>query len=105
MIKGSAPTHRFTIPATMLALGIAAVEVTYSQRGNIVLVKRGEQCKLVDNVVEVPLTQEDTLLFSESGALNDVKMQLRIRTNSGTVATSNVMYTRVEPSILEGAMA
>ena len=105
MIKGSAPTHRFTIPTTMLALGIAAVEVTYSQRGNVVLVKRGEQCKLVDNVVEVPLTQEDTLLFSESGALNDVKMQLRIRTNSGTVATSNVMYTRVDPSILEGVMA
>ena len=105
MIKGSAPTHRFTIPATMLALGIAAVEVTYSQHGNIVLVKRGNQCKLVDNVVEVPLTQEDTLLFSESGALNDVKMQLRIRTNSGTVATSNVMYTRVDPSILVGAMA
>ena len=105
MIKGSAPTHRFTIPTTMLALGIAAVEVTYSQHGNVVLVKRGEQCKLVDNVVEVPLTQEDTLLFSESGALNDVKMQLRIRTNSGTVATSNVMYTRVDPSILEGVMA
>lgn len=105
MIKGSAPTHRFTIPAAMVALGIASIEVTYSQRGNIVLVKRGNQCKLVDNVVEVPLTQEDTLLFSESSALNDVKMQLRIRTNSGTVATSNVMYTRVDPSILEGAMA
>lgn len=104
MIKGSAPTHRFTIPTPLLALGIAAIEATYSQRGHVVLVKRGDQCKLVDNVVEVPLTQEDTLLFAESGALNDVKMQLRLRTNGGAVATSNVMYTRVDPSILEGVM-
>lgn len=104
MIRGSAPTHRFTIPANMLVMGIAAAEVTYSQRGNVVLVKSNDQCKLIDNVLEVSLTQEDTLLFAESGALNDVKMQLRLRTNSGTVATSNVMYTRVDPSILEGAM-
>lgn len=105
MIRGSAPTHRFTIPANMLVMPITAAEVTYSQRGNIVLVKSIDQCKLIDNVLEVPLTQEDTLLFAESGALNDVKMQLRLKTNSGTVATSNVMYTRVDPSILEGAMA
>lgn len=104
MVKGSSATHTFTLPSEMTSSGLQKVEVFYSQHGEILLVKRESDCYLDGNKLTVPLKQEDTLSFQPSGGLADLKIQIRIKTNTGKVLVSNMIYDRVEPSIVEGTI-
>ena len=83
MIKGTTPTHIFTIPFDTSVLD--KVKITYAQNDAIVLTKTTENCALEENKISVTLTQEDTFAFDHKKA---VEIQLRVLTKNGEVLTS-----------------
>ena len=86
MIQGTTPTHQFTIP--MDASSVQKVRVTYAQKDDVLLVKEGEECRMTGNVIEVKLTQEETLLFNE---FSHVQIQVRVLTTDGEALASDLI--------------
>lgn len=86
MIQGTTPTHQFTIP--MDAAVIQTVRVAYAQKDKVLLVKEGDDCRVEGNVVEVKLTQEETLLFDE---FSSVQIQVRVLTTAGDALASDLI--------------
>ena len=85
MIQGTTPTHRFTIPLD--AADVQRVRVTYAQSHKVLLVKEDE-CRVEGNVIEVKLTQEDTLLFD---GFSPVQVQVRVLTTGGDALASDLI--------------
>ena len=83
---GSTPTHTFTIPYDTSLLDI--VEITYSQRGQVVLQKREDDCTMEDDVISVKLKERDTFLFDSA---YPVEIQMRIGDKDGTVIPSDII--------------
>lgn len=86
MIQGTTPTHRFTIPFD--ASVISKVRVTYAQQGKVLLTKDETECSLEGNVIELKLTQEETLLFDE---FSSVQVQVRVLTVAGDALASDLI--------------
>ena len=86
MIQGTTPTHRFTIPFD--AAVISKVRVTYAQREKVLLTKDETECSLDGNVIELKLTQEETLLFDE---FSSVQVQVRVLTTAGDALASDLI--------------
>lgn len=86
MIQGTTPTHQFTIP--MDAAVVQLVRVAYAQKDKVLLVKEGDDCRIEGNVVEVKLTQEETLLFDE---FSSVQIQVRVLTTAGDALASDLI--------------
>lgn len=95
MIPGATPTHTFTVPVDTNI--IKALRITYSQGNSVVLQKTHEQCKMMDGEIICKLSQEDTLAFSDSGT---VRVQLKIKTDSGDVLISKIKSMPVQ-AVLE----
>jgi hypothetical protein len=94
MIKvkiGTTPTHNFTFPFSAELFDI--VEITYAQKGKVVLQKRQEECEITDKTVTTRLTQEDTFLFSQNVP---VEIQIRCVDEKGEVYASNIIFTSAE---------
>ncbi len=62
MIRGTTPTHKWTIPVD--ATAVKTARVTYKQGEEVLLVKNTEDCVVEGKALKVTLTQEDTLKFS-----------------------------------------
>lgn len=86
MIQGTTPTHQFTIP--MDASSVDKVRVTYAQKDQVLLVKENEDCSIDGNVIEVKLSQEETLLFDE---FSSVQIQVRVLTTGGDALASDLI--------------
>lgn len=86
MIQGTTPTHLFTIPFD--ASVISKVRVTYAQREKVLLTKDETECRLKGNVIELKLTQEETLLFDEFAS---VQVQVRVLTEAGDALASDLI--------------
>ena len=86
MIQGTTPTHKFNIPID--ASTIKSVRITYAQQGNVLLTKETADCRIDGNIVELKLTQEETLLFNE---FSSVQIQMRILTIGGDALASELM--------------
>lgn len=78
MIQGTTPTHTIHLPFE--ASTIAAMRLTYEQKGKIVLTKEKDDFEVSGNTIAAKLTQEETLLFD---ANIQVRIQLHVRTNNG----------------------
>ena len=91
MIRGTTPTHIFNIP--LAASEIKEIKITYSQNGSVVLSKKKGDCEIIDNVVTVTLSQEDTFKFNSA---MHVKIQMRVMTNTGCVMGSKTMTVSVD---------
>ncbi len=78
MMQGTTPTHRFTIPFD--ASFVRRVRVSYSQNGTCVLIKEDPECHVEGNVIELKLSQEETLKFDE---FSSVLIQVRVLTVDG----------------------
>lgn len=91
MIRGTTPTHIFTLPFE--ASTIAELRVTYEQNGEIVLEKTETDCELSGNSVKVKLSQEDTLKFA---VLKDTKIQLKIKNVSDEVLATTISSFAVD---------
>ena len=86
MIQGTTPTHQFTIP--MDASSVQTVRIAYAQKDEVLLVKSGDDCRVEGNVIEVKLTQEETLLFDE---FSSVQIQVRVLTTAGDALASDLI--------------
>lgn len=90
--QGTTPSHRFVIPVDKEL--IEKVRIIYAQHGNVILTKETEDCTIDGNVVEVYLTQEETLLFNEAAT---AQVQVHILTGRGDALTSDIMYINCWP--------
>lgn len=90
MIRGTTPTHVFTIPIDVSM--IKNVKIVYSQFDKIVLEKTGDDVELSGNTLTTRLSQEDTFGFACTGS---VHIQLRILTDGGSVLASKIMTVTV----------
>ena len=83
MIKGTTPTHTFTLPFNTET--ISKLRIIYSQNDNVILVKQMNDCVMNDKQVSVTLTQEDTFLFEH---VYPVEIQIRVLTLGGNALAS-----------------
>lgn len=91
MIRGTTPTHIFTMPfETNL---IADLRISYAQTNGEIIAKNKDDATLIGNTISVTLTQEETLKFDCS---KSVLVQIKLKTHKGEVMSSNVMTISVE---------
>ena len=86
MIRGTTPTHTFTLPFD--ASTFKTIRVIYSQGSEPTLVKTGDEVKASGNTLTVKLTQDDTLKFSTKSV---VKIQIRLLSHDGEALASDIM--------------
>ncbi|MBR5835593.1 MAG: hypothetical protein IKY66_05450 [Bacteroidales bacterium] len=83
MIRGTTPTHSFTLPINVDT--IDEIHIIYSQNGRVKVRKTKKDCAMWDNKVELKLSQNETLNFTHA----PVQMQVRIM-RQDTVMASKV---------------
>ena len=86
MIRGTTPTHIFTLPFDTSK--ISSARVTYAQGEQVVLTKETGACAFDGDTITVRLTQEETLLFS---CKKMVEIQLRVRLLDGETMSTDIM--------------
>lgn len=99
MYRGTTPTNTFRTGDLDLSTA-DAVYITYKQRGKVIAEKTKADCTFGENSVSVTLTQEDTLNFSES----DVLIQIRARFPDGRAVASNIIETPALAILKEGVI-
>jgi hypothetical protein len=90
MIRGTTPTHEFTIPFEVSL--IDDLRISYAQSDKEILVKTKGDCTLEGNTITVTLSQEETFLFDCS---KNVMLQVRVLTTSGNVLSSDIITLSV----------
>lgn len=105
MIRGTTPTHTFTLPNDLKALTISTLYITYAQYGKTVLEKTLEDVKITDGVITCTLTQADTLAFKVVDQYcggDKVDIQVRLKTYDGVVMASDIMRISVQDILKDG---
>lgn len=87
MRRGTTPTHIFHLPFSAEDLKFT---ITYAQDDKELVKKTEDDCDVNDNVIELTLSQEDTLSFDEKKA---VQVQIKTLDFGGNVKASKVMIT------------
>ena len=82
MRRGTTPTHTFALPFETSI--ISALRITYKQENNVIITKDKNDCTLNGNVINVKLSQEETLKFKCNAP---AKVQLRIVKNDDAIAS------------------
>lgn len=91
MIRGTTPTHIFTL--SMDTSLLKCIRIVYSQGDETILVKETADCTIDGNTISVALTQEETFLFDcKKLAL----IQIRALTLAGEVLATPIMKVEVE---------
>lgn len=85
MIRGSTPTHIFTLPFD--ASQLAEVMVIYAQNDVEVFNKGTDDCAMNGNEIKVTLTQTETLKFSHQ---DNVQIQIKVKLPDETILVSDV---------------
>ena len=85
MIKGTTPTHYFTLPFDTSL--VANARVIYAQNEKVILKKELQDCECERNTISCKLTQEETFLFVHP---RPVQIQVRVLTTSGDAINSDV---------------
>ena len=98
MIRGTTPTHIFTLP--FAADQITKLSIAYAQGDEVVLEKVLEDCMLDGNTVSVQLSEMDTLKFTNR---KQAEIQLRLGIGDARLA-SNVIYVTVDRLLREGVL-
>lgn len=91
MRKGTAPIHTFTLPFDIEQ--VAKLRVNYAQAGKLLLVKTKEDAIMKGNIVQVQLSQSETLGFRDTHA---VEIQLDVLTTDGTPFRSKIYKVSAE---------
>lgn len=100
MIRGTTPTHIFTLPIE--AELIKCAQVIYTQDGGAKLTKDINDCALDGKTLTVRLSQEDTLFFACDRC---VRIQVRVLTQAGDALASHVMRVRCEECLSDEVLA
>lgn len=91
MIRGTTPTHTFTIPFDVSS--IKEVKIIYSQSDEQIICKRAEDCELSGTTIKTTLSQEDTFKFD---CKKMVQIQVRVLTKAGQALSSLIQNVTVE---------
>ena len=91
MIRGTTPTHIYTLPVDTALL--SELKIIYAQNDKILFEKKAAQCQMTDNTASVTLTQEETFLFD---CRKPVQIQLRALTAAGVALASPITLISVE---------
>lgn len=86
MIRGTTPTHVYTLPLD--TADIKKIRIIYKQVGRELVQKTEDDCELSGNTATVKLTQQETLMFN-SGA--NVEIQVRVLTTGNDALASTVI--------------
>lgn len=89
MIRGTTPTHTFTIPFD--TENVQKVRIIYRQSGAVVE-KTEADCTMEGKQISVRLTQEDTLKLMGDCCVN---IQIRVLTHAGDAFASHIMQVHV----------
>lgn len=100
MRRGTTPVLTFELPE---AITISALYITFQQNRQTVLEKglTDVTYEQESGTITLPLSQEDTLLFSE---LEPVWVQIRLRDNLGNAVASEPMRVSVEEIFKDGVI-
>lgn len=85
MIKGTTPTHYFTLPFDVSL--VANARIVYSQNEKVILRKNLSDCVCEGKTISCQLSQKETFLFVSK---RSVQIQLRVRTTNNEVLNSNI---------------
>ena len=99
MIRGTTPTHFFTLPFD--AGEIDKLRVTYAQNGLTVLDLTEDDVTADGQEIRYQLTQEDTLKFKNNVL---VEIQIKLKTLDGNVLASNVIVISVSKILNEDVL-
>lgn len=95
--RGSTPTHTFNVNVDLRE---ATVYVTYSQRGQVIVEKTGDDLTITEESVTLSLTQAETLQFNNGR----VEIQIRYVTADGFADASNIIIVDTERILKEGVI-
>lgn len=96
MIRGTTPTHIFTLPFDVSL--VADLRISYAQSDQEILVKTKADGTLEGNTVKVTLSQKDTFLFD---CKKMVMIQIRVLTTDGSALSSDIIYVKVDKCLNE----
>lgn len=106
MIRGTTPTHTFSLPFNVPSN--AKIRVVYSQKDTVLIEKTIKDCSIKDNEISVTLTSDETLRFSchrefYKGVLQvqPVEIQIGIETTDGVKMWSNIIQTDIDRCLKE----
>lgn len=91
MIRGTTPTHTFTLPFAVET--VKSVRVIYAQGERVVFTKEMNECELANNTITIKLTQSDTLAFDHK---TPVDIQVRILTVDDDSLVSDIRRVMVD---------
>lgn len=98
MIRGTTPTHTFTLPFD--TENIDSVRIAYAQGGAVIFTKETGDCALKSDTITVKLTQKETLQLDDKQM---VEIQLRVRLMDGEALSTPIMRKSVG-ECLDGAV-
>lgn len=99
MIRGTTPTHTFTLPFDVSE--IKEIDVCYAQQGTIVLQKTFADCDAEGNKITIVLSQEETLEFRDNAG---VQIQLRVLTKNNKALASRITTKYVKDVLYDGVL-
>lgn len=100
MIRGTTPTHTFTLPFDTSL--IKRVKITYAQDDKKFFCKETDDCVLSGNIVTTKLTQEETFLLD---CKKLVQIQIRVVTTAGEVLATDEMVVTVNKCLDDEVMS
>ena len=96
MHRGTTPTNIFRADVDLTSASV--LFITYKQNGKVVLEKTIDDVSIHGEMVEVRLSQRETLLFSEG----IVTIQIRAKFQDGSVIASSLIRTNAREILKEG---
>lgn len=96
MIKGTTPTHTFSIPVE--ADMVKEAMIIYAQDDNEVFRKETAECEMNGKTISVTLSQEETLMFNHA---RNVQIQIRLLTIEGAALASHIIVVSVGKVLCE----
>lgn len=88
LIRGTTPSHEFELPYP--AELVKDVRITYGQNNKAIITKNKNECNINNNIFEVTLSQEETLLFVPK---KHVEVEIRAVMFDGRVVRSEEPIT------------
>lgn len=103
MRRGTNPVLTFELPE---AITVSALYITFQQNRQTVLEKdlTAVTYDKENGIITLPLSQEDTLLFSDFSELEPVWVQLRLRDNLDNAIASEPMRVNVGEIFKDGVI-